>query len=105
MEPIAAASPQPSARIQPTRMPTSLLEAGFCATARNARPSGVNRTNAYSNTTTASVTPTDPISCAEKRLLASPDLSGKGLGNVLIVYVKIQPARLLKITSNPMNTT
>ena len=36
--PIAAASPQPSASIQPTRMPTSRLESGFCAAARIASP-------------------------------------------------------------------
>jgi len=30
--------------------------------------------------------------------------AGNGLGNGLIVYEKIQPARLLKITSKAMNT-
>ena len=47
--PIAAASPQPSASIQPTRMPTSRLESGFCAAARIASPSGVKRKNANSS--------------------------------------------------------
>ena len=39
--PIAAAIPHPKASIQPTRMPTSRLESGFCEAARIARPSGV----------------------------------------------------------------
>ena len=43
--PTAAARPQPSASIQPTRMPTRRLETGFCAAARIARPSGVKRKN------------------------------------------------------------
>ena len=38
--PTSAARPQPSASIQPTRMPTRRLEAGFCAAARMASPSG-----------------------------------------------------------------
>ncbi len=39
--PKAAASPQPSASIQPTRMPQRRLEVGFWAAARMARPSVV----------------------------------------------------------------
>ena len=39
--PIAAAMPQPSAIIQPTRMPTSRADSGFAAAARIARPSRV----------------------------------------------------------------
>ena len=39
--PIAAASPQPSASIQPTRIPTSRLAVGFSAEARSASPSFV----------------------------------------------------------------
>ena len=36
--PIAAAMPQPSAIIQPTRMPTSRADSGLAAVARMARP-------------------------------------------------------------------
>ena len=36
--PTVAASPQPSASVQPTRMPTSRAEAGLAATARIPRP-------------------------------------------------------------------
>ena len=43
--PIAAASPQPSASIEPTRIPTRRAEPGFSAAARIARPSGVKRKN------------------------------------------------------------
>ena len=39
--PTIEASPQPSASIQPTRIPTRRLEAGFCAAARIASPSVV----------------------------------------------------------------
>ena len=39
--PKAAASPQPSASIQLTRMPQSRLDTGFWAAARMARPSVV----------------------------------------------------------------
>ena len=63
--PTAAARPQPSASIQPTRMPTRRLDSGFCAAARIAKPSGVKRKKAYSSASTASVTPMAPSSCAE----------------------------------------
>ena len=43
--PIAAASPQPSASIQPTRMPTSRHDTGLNAAARIASPSLVWRKN------------------------------------------------------------
>ena len=55
IEPIAAASPQPSASVQPTRMPTSRLDTGFCAAARIARPSGVKRKNTKIIASTTSV--------------------------------------------------
>ena len=45
-DPTRAASPQPSASIQPTRMPQSRLEAGFWAAARMASPRVVNRKKA-----------------------------------------------------------
>src|SRR5207248_10280120 len=60
--PIAPASPQPSASIQPTRMPTSRLDTGFCAAARIASPSGVKRKNTNSSASTTMVTPIDPSS-------------------------------------------
>ena len=41
--PSTAASPQPSASIQPTRTPTSRLASGFTADARSASPSFVKR--------------------------------------------------------------
>ena len=63
--PTAAASPQPSASIQPTRMPTSRLESGFSAAARIARPSGVKRKNTYSSASTINVTSNAPIWCGD----------------------------------------
>ena len=63
--PTAAARPQPSASIQPTRMPTRRLDTGFCAAARMARPSGVKRKKAYSAASTSSVTPMAPSSCGD----------------------------------------
>ena len=52
----------------------------------------------------AVLTPPDGISQVS---LAVPmeDGIGKGLGKDLTVYVKIQPATLLRISSRPMNTT
>ena len=44
--PNTAASPQPSASIQLTRMPASRLDTGFCAAARMASPRGVKRKKA-----------------------------------------------------------
>ena len=79
--PMAAARPQPSASIQPTRMPTSRAESGFCAAARMARPSGVKRKKANSASSTTSVTPIVPSSCAEKYLVAEqPSPWGTGWG-------------------------
>ena len=43
--PTVAARPQPMASIQPTRIPHRRLETGFCAAARIASPSVVNRKN------------------------------------------------------------
>ncbi len=43
--PIAAAMPQPSAVIQPTRIPTKRADSGLAAAARIARPSRVPRKN------------------------------------------------------------
>ena len=102
--PIAPASPQPSASIQPTRMPTSRLDTGFCAAARIARPSGVKRKNTNSSTSTTSVIAIDPSSCDDTYELPNSGWVGNGLGNGLIVYEKIQPARLFRITSKPMKT-
>ena len=62
---MADASPQPKASIQPTRIPTSRLDVGFCAAARMASPSGVKRKNAYSSNSTTSVMPIAPSSCDE----------------------------------------
>ena len=44
-EPIAAAMPQPSAVIQPTRMPASRADSGLAAAARIASPIRVWRKN------------------------------------------------------------
>ena len=44
-EPIAAAMPQPSAVIQPTRMPASRADSGLAAAARIASPMRVWRKN------------------------------------------------------------
>ena len=83
--PIAAARPQPSASIQPTRMPTRRLDTGFCAAARIARPSGVKRKKANSSSSTTSVTPIAPSSCDETYELPNSGSAGNGLGNGLIV--------------------
>ena len=47
IEPIAAAMPQPSAFIQPTRTPTSRAETGLAAAARIDRPTRVKRKKKY----------------------------------------------------------
>ena len=83
--PIAAARPQPSASIQPTRMPTSRLETGFCAAARIARPSGVKRKKTNSSSRTTSVIAIEPSSCDETYELPNSGSAGNGLGNGLIV--------------------
>src|SRR5436305_369149 len=59
--PTTAASPQPSANIQPTRTPTSLDESGFSDAARSARPTFVNRKKTASNTTRTISTATIPM--------------------------------------------
>ena len=73
--PNTAARPQPSASIQPTRMPTSRLDTGFCAAARIARPSGVKRKKRKSSSSTTSVTPI----CAE--LVRAEDDAAEGSGS------------------------
>ena len=60
--PIAPASPQPNANIQPTRMPTRRLDTGFCAAARIASPKGVKRKKRKTRIKTASVTKIMPTS-------------------------------------------
>ena len=102
--PIAAARPQPSASIHDTRMPTSRAESGLSAAARMASPSGVKRKNANRVSSTASITPTDPTSCAVKYFVANIESFGNGLGNDFSVCSKIQPDSALKISSRPMNT-
>ena len=64
--PSTAAMPQPSASIQPTRIPTSRLSAGFVAAARNASPSFVNRNSSHSSATSTSDTAMMPRSWIEK---------------------------------------
>ena len=80
--PIAAASPQPSASIQPTRTPTRRLDTGFCAAARIARPTGVKRKKPNTRASTTSVTAMEPSPCA---LMPRIGCEGKGLGKGLIV--------------------
>ncbi|MCY1525930.1 hypothetical protein D9M68_609310 [compost metagenome] len=82
---MAPAKPQPSMSMRPTLMPTSRDEAAFCAAARIARPSGVKRKKANSSSTTSSVTPMAPISCADIMALPNHAFDGNGLGNCLMV--------------------
>ena len=102
--PIAAASPQPSASIQPTRIPTRRAESGFCAAARIARPTGVKRKNRNTAASTTSVIPITPKSCGPMNVMPNGTCFGNGLGKGLMVYSQIQPAIELKIASRPMNT-
>ena len=85
IDPMAAASPQPSASIQPTRIPTSRLETGFSAAARIASPSGVKRKKTNSSRRTTSVIAIEPISCDDMKRLPNSGSAGNGLGNGLIV--------------------
>src|SRR5580765_414023 len=63
--PIAAANPQPSASIQLTRTPTSRVDSGSTAAAREARPSFVKRKKSHSSATAASETAIVPRSWIE----------------------------------------
>ena len=80
--PIRAARPQPSASIQPTRIPTSRLPAGFCAAARSARPRLVKRKKSQRRTSITSVTPITPRSCGPNTTRPIRiGARGNGLGN------------------------
>jgi hypothetical protein len=76
--PSAAASPQPSASIQPTRIPTRRLAVGFSAEARSASPSFVNWKSAQSAATSTTATMRIPTSCFE---IATPPRSHALVGN------------------------
>jgi ribosome-binding ATPase YchF (GTP1/OBG family) len=66
-------------------MPTRRDEAGFCAAARMARPSGVSLKKANSSATMSSATTMVPTSCADISGLAYQASAGNGLGNGLMV--------------------
>ena len=76
--PIAAASPQPSPSIQPTRIPTSRLATGFSAEALSASPSFVCRNRPDSSAMSTSVTARIPASCFDT---ATPPRSQALVGN------------------------
>ena len=82
--PIAAARPQPSASIQPTRIPTSRAERGFCAAARIASPSLVKRKNRPQQAEHPSVTADDAELCW-LRGRRQQAFAGKAIGNGLSV--------------------
>src|SRR5919198_4610897 len=63
--PSAAARPQPSAIVQPTRIPVSRLESGLTAAARIASPIFVKRKKSQSSRTARSETPIVPTSAIE----------------------------------------
>src|SRR3972149_3849796 len=63
--PSIAARPQPSASIQETRTPTSLLASGLSAAARSASPSFVKRKKAQSAATAPTTTASVPTSWSE----------------------------------------
>ena len=69
--PTRAARPQPSASIQPTRMPQSRLDPGFWAAARIARPSVVYRKKRKSRQSITRVTAITPRSCWPKTTFPS----------------------------------
>src|SRR2546430_17102010 len=78
--PSTAANPQPSASIQPTRTPMSLLASELTATERIANPSVVKRKNAHSTKTDKRHTQNVPMSWIET---ATPATSTERLGNGL----------------------
>ena len=82
--PTAAASPQPSASIQSTRMPASRADAGFWAAARIARPSGVRRKNANSPMSSATSTTIIPTWCGPEIGRARERQPGEGRGHRLL---------------------
>src|SRR5436190_18349837 len=103
--PRTAASPQPSASIQPTRTPSSRLAPGFTADARIASPSVVNRKNSQSTSTVARQTQNVPMSCTEIVTPAtSTVLFGNGLSKALTSAPQIQPVRPLIAISSPIVT-
>jgi len=85
-------------------MPTSRLDTGFRAAARIANPSGVKRKKRNTRIKTANVTAIIPTSCDDIYLLPYLAPDGNGLGKLLIVQLEIYPARLLRMSSSPMNT-
>src|SRR5215213_5776730 len=91
--PRTAARPQPSASIQPTRTPTSLLAVGLIAVARIASPSDVRLKNAQRARTVTMQTQKTPTSCDE---IATSPISqvvfGNGLSNGFTSAPQIQPA-------------
>ena len=74
--PSTAASPQPSASIQPTRTPTSRLAVGLIADARIARPSVVKLKNAQSAPTVARQTH-EACRCPGIEITTPPMLDGR----------------------------
>jgi hypothetical protein len=103
--PSTAASPQPSASIQPTRTPTSLLDSGLFATARIASPSVVNRKNAQTQRKVAKTTPRVPRSTTESTTLPTSTVSfGNGLSNAFTSAPQIHPVRPLMRIKRPIVT-
>src|SRR5262249_45042305 len=103
--PSAAASPQPSAIVQVTRIPVSRLDSGFRAAARIARPTFVNRKNSHSSRTASSETPMIPRSEIEK---ATPAIWIGRVENALGIDFtsgdQIQNAAPLKTKNSPIVT-
>ena len=84
-------------------MPTSRLDTGFRAAARIANPRGVKRKKRITRIKTANVTAIIPTSCDDIYLVPYHAPDGNGLGKLLIVQLEIHPARLLRMSSSPMN--
>src|ERR1700746_3787885 len=101
--PILLASPQPSATIQPTLMPTSLADSGVETAPRIARPILVNPKKQYRNARSRPVTPIIPASCELISSLPTNLDDPNGDGNSLIVKSHVIPATLFTIANSAMN--
>ena len=83
--PIAAAMPQPSAVIQPTRMPTRRADSGLCGGGAHRQPEPRAAEEQIKQPEHHRVTPIIPASWASIRSLPNSGLVPNGVGKVLIV--------------------
>jgi hypothetical protein len=103
--PSTAANPQPSASIQLTRTPSSLLASPFRAAARIVKPRRVNRKKTKKASIAPSVTPITPI--WSQPIVTPPTTTvppENPLGKNCTCGDQIHAARALKTTSSPIVT-